>query len=315
MIPLFDDIASNRRGFGRFALKTLVFLVLLFAVDRALDAVFRQGLVRYFGLVRPAPVLCVGHSRMVLGLDKTMLEARLGRPVAKFAIQGANAVDRRAMIAHYLERHPNGVEAVVYHVDARLFTGEGLSANSYELFFPFMDSAAMYHYLRDAVGSKTTLLVRRLACCTRYSEATLALAVRGWLGRWDNLKSGTVTTRSANAWMNSRFRKIKRNPALVQVFEQTVDFVRDREKVIVLVALPAIDLYNDRDRKGQTAAMDAFAAFAADRDGVYFLDYNEDFESDYTLFHDPIHLNPKGQRVVTERLARDLNRILSRGEQ
>ncbi|MGN0820638.1 MAG: hypothetical protein ACI4OX_02510 [Akkermansia sp.] len=52
----------------RRLLQVLLFLLLLFVLDRSTAALLRVGLQRYFGLGMPAEVLLVGHSHMMQGL-------------------------------------------------------------------------------------------------------------------------------------------------------------------------------------------------------------------------------------------------------
>ena len=54
-----------------------------------------------------------------------------------------------------------------------------------------------------------------------------------------------------------------------------------------------------------------FEKYASADEGVIFLNYNTEFQNRHELFFDPIHLNPMGQEAVTQRLGRDLQRILT----
>ena len=78
--------------------------------------VLQKGLERYVGLDRNATILCVGHSRTVLGIDDRQLERELGVSVAKYVLNGVNARDRLAMIRHYFVKYPKSVKVVVYDV-------------------------------------------------------------------------------------------------------------------------------------------------------------------------------------------------------
>jgi hypothetical protein len=124
-------------------IKQVVIIIVLFLIgDFAVFHVLKSGMDRYYGLDKPAQVLCVGYSHTVLGIDAERMEKNLGVPVAKYATSGANALDRMWMVRHYLEKQPS-VRVVVYDVDPRLFDTEGLSSASYTLFLPYIDDPAM----------------------------------------------------------------------------------------------------------------------------------------------------------------------------
>jgi len=53
-----------------------------------------------------------------------------------------------------------------------------------------------------------------------------------------------------------------------------------------------------------------FGKLAKDDLHVVFLDYSRAFETRYDLFYDMIHMNAKGQRVLTEDLAGRLKEVL-----
>ena len=126
-VPLIEDLRGQRRKVKTFAFKLIVFLLILFVADRLAAMVLLDGVEKYFGLDQPAPVLLVGHSHTVLGIDKEGLEEKLGVRVAKYARQGANLRDRLAMIRQYVHKFPDSVHTIVYDVDAHLFTPKGLS--------------------------------------------------------------------------------------------------------------------------------------------------------------------------------------------
>ena len=114
------------------------------------------------------------------------------RPVAKYAIQGATTADRLAMIRHAFDRHPGRVRAVVYGVNAHLFSDRGLSSNSYRLFLPYMDAPAYRSYVRAHCPSAGEFALRLLLRCSRFEPVTATLAWRGYTRDWRSLKRGTV---------------------------------------------------------------------------------------------------------------------------
>jgi hypothetical protein len=299
----------------RFLARAFLFLVLFLCVDRVLGWVLRTGLDRYYGLNAPAVVLCVGHSHTVLGIDKVMLEQKLGIPVAKFALEGANTSDRLVMTRYFFARHPNGVRAVIYDVDAHTFTGSGLSSSSYQLLFPFIDDPDVRAYIKRNCPSSTQYLLCRLLCAPRYSEQFLALAARGYLKNWSNFKPGVIDPRRLAQFLGpERLRHIAFDPDNLKEFAKTVEFVRDRGSTMFLVYIPTLDELNQAEPEKFARAMGIFAQCAATNSQVALLDYNKELQGRHELFYDPIHMNRQGQGEVTKRLATDLKPFIGNHE-
>ena len=310
--PLFADLRTQRRPLGRFALELVAFCLIVLCLDRALDAVLRHGLDKYYKLGEPAAVLCVGHSHTILGLDGELLERSLGAPVTKYAADGVGTIDRLAMIKHYFSRQKAPPPAVViYDVDGYTFTSEGLASNAYRQFFPYMDEPEMSSFIRDCCTSKSDLAMRELLRSLRYDESLISRAVRGYAGYRTNLKVGRLDpARVKRQIEDNRVRRPKIDLDNVHCFEQTMKTVLSHGSKFVMVYVPTTDLINSVDGPTQRRVVDMLRAYASTRQGVYFLDYNKGYESSYDLFSDPVHLNREGQRVVTEKLAADLRAII-----
>lgn len=314
-IPLVEDLRTQAPLLRRFVAKVLLLLVVFLCVDRVIGWVLRTGLDRYYGLNTPAEVLCVGHSHTVLGIDKVLLEQRLGIPIAKFSVEGADTADRLMMIRYFFARHPNGVRAVIYDVDAHTFTASGLSSSSYQLLFPFIDDPDIRAYLKQNCPSPTQYLLCRLLCTPRYNEMLLSLAARGYLKNWSNFKQGTIDPRRLGQFLgHDRMRRIEFDSDNLQQFMNTLSFVRGRGCTLFLAYIPTLDLLNQAEPRKFARAMEIFAQCAATNSQVVFLDYNKELQGRHELFYDPIHMNRKGQQQVTERLAADLKLFLGTQE-
>ena len=292
-------------------LRFVAFVLLLLAADRLFAGMLRHGLDRYFGLDREAVILCVGHSRTVLGIDDALLQSELHVPVAKYALNGANTEDRLAMVQQYLKLHPS-VKVLVYDVSAFAFTDKGLSSNSYKLLYPYLSDPDIAADIRHNVSSRLELLWREIFATMRYDEVTLALSFRGYTGLRENLKVGAVDIAALQDRIkHGETRSMLIEPANVEIFENTLRFARSRGVYVVLVYIPTVDILSNSNRSSHDAAITLIKRVAAAHDGVTFLDYNADLESRHELFFDPIHMNANGQAVVSRRLAVDLSRILS----
>ncbi len=293
-------------------LKALLFAVLFVCLDQAAGSIIRKGLERYYTLDEPAGILCVGDSHTVLGIDRVRIEHETGVKVAKFALEGANTLDRLAVLRYYFRLHPSSLRAVVYDVSDHTFSSKGLSSNSYRLFFPFMDDPEVRRYVREHCNDWTEYWLRRLFCTPRFNEGTISVAMRGYLGNWSNLKYGTVDIeRLEKDIKNGRVWPILFDDANTMVFEKSIETVRSHGIPIVLVYIPTVDIINNVDPEKHRVAVERFRALSEKDSGVIFLDYNSEYEQQHELFYDPIHMNPKGQKIITSRLISDLRHILN----
>jgi len=291
--------------------KLLIFAIIVFVLDRGISALLQRGLDRYYGLDKQASVLCIGHSHTMLGIDGTRLEQGLGVPVAKYAVNGANTIDRLAMIRHYLGSRPGAVKLVIYDVDDHTFTSSGLSSNSYRLFFPYLDNPDIARFLKESAGSWDELLSRRIVTLLRYNSVTLNLALRGTLRRYDNFKTGQVDIPALQNEIKANQRPpITIDQKMIDSFRETVSFVRENNGQLVLLYIPTVDLVNNVDKVRHEQVMDIFKNYAAQDKGITVLDYNPSFSHRYELFSDPIHLNRNGQHAVTDKALIDLKKIL-----
>jgi len=301
----------NQSNGRRFIVQTAIFLCVLFVIDRGLSLLLESGLRRYWGLESPCTLLVVGHSRAILGIDEEMITSRLGRPTAKYAVNGATTHDRVAMVQHYIAQHP-GVRCVIYDVEASTFASRGLSANSYGLFFPLMGDEIMGKYVRKHVASSFELGVRRVFHTARFDETTFSLAIRGLLGIRKNLKIDNLSAaRLQNQIASGRVRKPAIDENNLRAFEDMARDLGDRGILLVLVDMPAVDKVNATNPKGSEEVRALFRRIAA-APHIFYLDYHDLYEVDYGLFHDGIHLNVNGKRAFTERLLEDLSSHLVR---
>ena len=290
------------RLIGKVALLT----VLVLLVDRSMSAVLQHGLLAYFGIDRPLSMVCIGHSRTVLGIDSRLLEDSLQIPVAKYAIQGAGGRDRAAMINHAMARCGDTLEAIVLDVSAYSLNDRGLSANSAKLFTPFQDDPVMGKYVAET-NAPRDLSLGRLMHLTRYNEAILGLSIRGLLGRQDNLKFGTLDKRRLQRRIETgRTLTASMSDEALEFFQASIRQATDAGIHVVLVYVPTVDILNNLDRPNHDAIIDAIRAVADSQPLVDFVDLNSEYEARHELFSDGLHLNAAGQKEVTQRLVTEL---------
>lgn len=292
--------------------RLIIYILLLPAVflclDRTISAVLNYGLRQYFGIGSNADVLMIGHSHLMLAVDKERLEQGLGVSVAKYCREGVNVFDRQRMIQHYLDTCSAPPKLVLYSVDPFLFTGKDLSSNSYKLFYPFMDSPVMDAYIRQEAPDVWDYWLHKLIHTSRYSDALIGSAVRGWRHDWINTKHGriskTIFDRASQRAMN--FEEAHRLS-----FEHSVKLLTDQGIKVILINTPVSHGFACRNPEDYERIFSYFRDFAASRVGVEYLDYNPDYSHNCTIFYDLIHVNSKGQKILTERMRSDLQPYIS----
>ena len=310
---LLKDFKEQKHKIILFLTKLLVLLVLVFIIDRFLATFFKDGLSQYFGLNQSAEILSVGHSHSVLGIDKKSVENELGIIMAKYARSGANLRDRKAMIEQYFNLHPNSTKIVLYDVDAHLFTEGGLSRNSYQLFYPFLDNPVIKQHILKASPPWQELLLRKVFQTSRYNEMLVSQSMRGWLKKWTSFKHGQVNLDRLKKEIDSGLiRKIEFNDKSIALFNETLKIIKKENAIVVLVYIPTIDIMNEAEQEKFNQAISLFEKIAdADR-SIYFLNYNEPYSHQHDLFFDPVHLNAKGQKALTQELIKNLKAILEK---
>jgi len=76
---------------------------------------------------------------------------------------------------------------------------------------------------------------------------------------------------------------------------------------VILLYVPTIDIVNQFEKYKFQETLEIFINFIKKYDNVDFVNFLEPFSHQHDLFFDPIHLNPKGQSVITDTLIKVLN--------
>ena len=283
----------------------ILVMVVLVCLDRGIGAVLNEGLYRYFGLRQNSEVLFIGHSHLMLAVDKQKFEQETGTKVSKYCREGVNVGDRYEMVKQYLALpNSDSLKVVIYGVDQFMFTGEGLSQNSYKLFYPFIDEPNMDTYIYHSTDLYDYGL-HKIVCSTRFSDALLNSAIRGWRKDWSNYKAGQLDVDVLKAQIaNGQQRHIHFEQDLIDSFEATLDLLEQRGIVTVLVNTPVAKLLNEYEPVEYERIIQYFKEKATSSKLVYYWDLNSSYSNQYELFFDPIHLNMNGQQVINEELVR-----------
>lgn len=301
-MEFITELKEQKDKLKKFFIKLIIFLIILFSLDRGIAYFLNDGLYKYFGLSQNSEILLIGHSHTVLGLDKVLMEKELSLMVSKYARSGANLYDRKAMIEHYYSMGHNP-KVVIYDVDAHMFTKGNLSQNSYQLFYPFMDNNIIKKHIKNANPKWQELILRNTLSTSRYNEMLIAQSIRGQLGKWTNFKNSTI---NLNNWVNQLkgkpYGSIEFNDESIKLFEETLTFLKSKNTKVVLAYIPTIDLLNNQDINNYKKIINFYENLDKTDENITFLNYNEKYESNYELFFDPVHMNKKGQKTITNEI-------------
>jgi hypothetical protein len=301
---------SRNNKIFRGAAKLLVWFILLIVADRILFGVLATGFDKYFGLDKQNEIVFIGNSRTALGVDHRLIEKQTGVRCAKFALNGANANNRLAMAKHALATQTE-CQAIVFDVSGYSFNDRNLSAAAYTLLYPYLDSEPIGQHINDTAVDWSEPLIRQLFCSTRFNSTTLGLAVRGWLGRDDNLKFSSVDMADVQHRINvGNVQSLLATEDGKQLFLDTIDTVSNQDRKIVLLHLPVVKLLNDQDRVNHDANILIMQNIADSNPNVFYLDYNTPNESNLEIMHDGIHLNANGKKVISEKIANELSTLV-----
>lgn len=284
-------------------IKRILFAIVIFIVlDRAVGLFFNVGLNRYFGLEQHSEVLLIGHSHLMLSVDKQSFETGIETGVSKYCREGVNVYDKYQMVRQFLSSEfSDSLKVVIYGVDQFMFNDTGLSQNSYKLFYPFMDNPTMNNYIKKST-SLYDYWLHKCICSTRYSDALINSSIRGWLHDWNNYKFGKLDVAALEKRVeNGEERRISFDESMIRQFEKTLSLLINRGVEVVLVNTPIAAPLNGYEPEKYYEIIDYFKTKAT-LPGVHYWDLNPDYSERYELFFDAIHLNMDGQKEVNKYL-------------
>jgi len=282
----------------------VAFSVLDFSIERFM----LHGVQESYGLRQHSQMLIIGHSHLMLATDKVRMEKELGMKISKYTREGVNVSDRKVMVKQYLDSpYSDSLKICLYGVDLCTFTGEGLSQNSYKLFYPFIDESNFSEYIRQQADA-TDYWMHKLVRTSRYNDDGLKNAsISGWLHDWRNRKYGQVDIEAYRQRLAlGNERHITMNEELMQEFTETIDMLTSQGIRVILVNTPTLDLLNEfePDKFAQMVAW--YENYAAQNELIDYWDFNPEYASRHDLMHDRLHLNVQGQKVITDSLIKML---------
>lgn len=301
----------NKQKKYRNLLGTLAFIVVFLLLDWGISSFLLKGIEKFYGLNEQTELALIGHSHLMLGIDKEEVEENLKITVSKYTREGVNVADREIMIKQLVADNPS-LKTVVYGVDAWMFTGDGLSENSFKLFYPFMDNPVVEEYVQST-ASLTDYLQHKFIKSARFNSLLLNASIRGYLENWSNLKYGFVDIEMVKTEISEgKFRKIESLEENKKIFERTLDFLNEHNIRVILVYVPTIDVYNEAEPGKFQAEIDYFQQLSFNKKNIDYLDYLDGFSEQHSFFFDKIHLNPEGQENLTKQFIVDYKNLYSK---
>jgi hypothetical protein len=287
------------------------FVVFFILIDYAGGKILLAGIEKFYGLKQYSDILLIGHSHLMLATDKDLLEQETGMKVSKYTREGVSVYDRYFMVKQYLDsKYSDSLKVVLYGVDPYSFVKTGLSEYSYTLLYPFMDDPLIDAYIKENAVGERDYPTHKLFPLTRYSDILINASLRGWRNDFSNYKAGAMNIGAGNAAeaIDKKYRRsIEIDPELLAVFEETMRMITGRAITVVLVNTPIIDALGWWKDANPEKVIRFYQDYAASHERVEYWDFNPGYSSDYSIFYDPIHLNPKGQQLITGELINRLN--------
>lgn len=295
----------------RLIIVIIISVAAFFVLDLAIDCAMMLGIKNYYGLNQKPDILLLGHSHLMLATDKQRMEEELDMTVSKYCREGVSVADKKVMAEHFINSGlADSLKYVLYGVDLYSFTVGGLSNNAYKLFYPFMDDADVNDYIRRE-ASVTDYWLHKIVRSSRYNnDGVKNGAARGWMSNWDNLKTNTIDVEQYKKEIaGGGEQKIEMNPKLIQSLKETVDMFTDKGITVILVNTPTLNLLNSYEPEMYNRMATWFKNYSDSNALVKYWDYNPRYSADYSLFSDKLHLNVKGQEIITTNLVKDLDSL------
>lgn len=280
-------------------------------LDYGISAVLRSGIDNYFGLNQHADMLLIGHSHLMLSVDKPQMAHDLGIKISKYCREGSDVEDKYLMTKQFLDSpYSDSLKILMYGVDLFTFSPGGLSSNSYLMFYPFMDNDDVDDMIRTC-SSESDYWLHKLIRTYRFNDSSIMNAsIRGLMDDWSNKKFGQVDVVAYQKIVDEgQERHILMDQNLINRFKETISMATNRGIRVILVNTPTLDILNRYEPKQFEAISEWYRDFASSHELVEYWDYNPEYASRHEIFYDKLHVNVLGQKVMNERITQDLKQF------
>lgn len=290
-------------------IKIAVSLVLLFGIDYIGHSILKHYCEKGFGLTQESDILMVGHSHLAMSINTSFLSKELGCSFTKYTRSGVDIHARHLMANQYLEsEYAASLKAVVFCVDAMTFTAEGLSANAYTLFYPWMDE----ELYKDMVYQQASLgeyIIHKIFRLSRYNQDLFSLALKSFMGSEDkNLKTNGLDLKDEPSKMSGT--NIDFNPILMKELELAVEDASKHNVKVILLQTPIAKYLLNGKGKEYAKVKSYYKSFSDNNPNVYYIDFTDELSDQYDLFFNPTHLNVRGQELYTKTLCEKLKVVM-----
>lgn len=291
-------------------IRLLITLIVLLACDYIGHKVLKYGLDKGLGLNEHSKVLIIGHSQLMMGLDKSMIEKALVCKVTKHTRTGVGIGVRMMMTEMYVDsEYSDSLECVILAVDPFSFNDDGLSRNSYILFYPWMDTPFVGEFIRNNTD-EVTYWGHKIFHLSRYSDDLIKQSFRGWKNDDRNYKTTNLTDEIYEKGKEKWERPIKFNPTLMNKFEENIKKITSKGIHVVLLQSPSYYRLTACQQGRYNKMLNYFQSLADQSHLVSFIDYDKIYNKRADLFFDPLHLNVYGQKLMTMRLISDIRYLI-----
>lgn len=290
-------------------IRLIVALATFFIVDYTGHKMLKYGLDKGMGLNEHSKVLIVGHSQLMMGLDKSMIEETLECKVTKHTRTGVGIGVRMMMTDMYIDsKYSDSLKCAVLAVDPFSFNDEGLSQNSFMLFYPWMDDSYVDEFIRRSTDN-VTFWGHKIFRLSRYSDDLIKQSFRGWKNDDRNYKTTYLTDEIYERGKDKWERPIKFNQPLMHNLEETINHITSKGIHVVLLQSPSYYKLTENQQEKYKKILDYFQSLTNKFPLVSFIDYDQIYNRQSNLFFDPLHLNVEGQELMTKRLIEDIKEI------
>lgn len=291
-------------------IRLITSLAILFIADYAGHRMLKYGLDKGMGLNEYSKVLIIGHSQLMMGLDKSMMEDALRCKVTKHTRTGVGIGVRMMMTDMYVDsKFSDSLKCVILAVDPFSFNDEGLSQNSYMLFYPWMDEPNVGDFIRMNTDG-VTFWGHKIFRLSRYSDDLIKQSFRGWKNDDRNYKTAILTDDIYNKGKGKWERPIRFNRTLMQNLEETIRHITSKGVNVVLLQSPSYYRLTEEQQDKYEKINAYFHSLAMASPLVKFIDYDKLYNHHANLFFDPLHLNVEGQKLMTNRLINDIKNLV-----
>lgn len=291
-------------------IRLILALIVLFIADYTGHRILKYGLDKGMGLNERSKVLIIGHSQLMMGLDKSMMEDALKCKVTKHTRTGVGIGVRMMMTDMYVDsEYSDSLKCVVLAVDPFSFNDEGLSQNSFMLFYPWMDDPYVGRFIHNSTDD-VTYWGHKIFRLSRYSDDLIKQSFRGWRNDDRNYKTTVLTDDIYERGKDKWERPIRFDRALMQNLEETIRHITSKGIYVVLLQSPSYYKLTENQQEKYKKTEAYFRSLANSSPLVEFIDYDKLYNKQANLFFDPLHLNVEGQKLMTNRLTNDIKKLI-----